>query len=69
VSSYYHDLSTPSFYTFSFKRHLEDKSSASSRFFVWTAVLGKILTNDNLRKRHAVLGELVLFVLGEWGIH
>lgn len=26
-------------------------------FFVWTATLGKILTNDNLRKRNVVVIE------------
>ena len=37
-------------------------------FFFWTMALGKILTIDNLRKRHFVVLELVFYVQKVWGI-
>ena len=55
VRIYYHCLTTPATMQFPWKGIWKPKVPPRVAFFVWTAVLGKILTNDNLRKRRVVL--------------
>ncbi len=37
------------------EEYLEGKVPRRVAFFVWTAALGKILTTDNLRRRHVLI--------------
>ena len=55
VRSYYHSLTAHASQQFPWKGIWKPKVPTRISFFVWTAVLGKILTNDNLRKRRVVL--------------
>ena len=45
----------PHSFGISLERCLESKSASMGSFFLWTTVLGKILTADNLRKRNIVI--------------
>ena len=55
VNGYYHSISASTRISFPWKMVWQSKVD----FFSWTAALGKILTIDNLRKRHfVVLGNL-----------
>ena len=55
VSSFYRCLTAPATMQFPWKGIWKPKVPPQVAFFVWTAALGKILTNDNLRKRRVVL--------------
>ena len=55
VRSYYHSLTAHASKQFPWKGIWKPKVPTRVSFFVWTAVLGKILTNDNLRKRRVLL--------------
>jgi hypothetical protein len=55
VSSYYRCLNAPTIKQFPWKGIWKTKAPPRVVFFVWTAVLGKILTNDKLRKRRVIL--------------
>ena len=57
VSKYYHSLSPSSAISFPWKMMWQSKVPPRVAFFSWTAALGKILTIDNLRKRHFVVLE------------
>jgi hypothetical protein len=61
VKSYYHVLFTPVSFHFLWKSIWKVKAPSRVEFFVWMAVLGKILTLDNLRKMNFI-GRLVLNV-------
>ena len=51
VSDYYRILAGTTSYGFPWKSIWKQKIPSRIAFFVWTAVLGKCLTIDNLRKR------------------
>jgi hypothetical protein len=53
VRSYYNALALHDNTPFSWKSILRNKAPMRVAFFAWSAILGKILTMDNLRKRHA----------------
>ena len=55
VHSYYLCLNVSTFVKFPWKGVWKSKAPPRVAFFLWTAVWGKILTNDNLRKRRVVL--------------
>ena len=55
VHSYYCCLHVPNPVQFPWKRVWKSKAPPRVAFFLWTTVWGKILTNDNLRKRRVVL--------------
>ena len=55
VKSYYHCLTSHTSIPFPWKGIWKPKVPPRVAFFVWTAVLGKILTNDNLRKQQVVM--------------
>lgn len=55
VISYYHTLSPPTGPSFPWKTMWRNKASSRVAFVVWATVLEKILTLDNLRKRHIIL--------------
>ena len=57
VSGYYHSLSPFIVISFPWKMVWQSKVPPRIAFFSWTAALGKILTIDNLRKRHFVVLE------------
>ena len=57
VSGYYHSLSPSTVTSFPWKLMWQSKVPPRVAFFSWTAALGKILTIDNLRKRHLVILE------------
>jgi hypothetical protein len=60
VKSYYQVLSHPSSNvraSFPWKGIWKVKAPPRVAFFVWTAILGKILTLDNLRKRNIIVME------------
>ena len=68
VSGYYHSISPSTGISFPWKMVWQSKVPPRVAFFSWTAALGKILTIDNLRKRHFVVLELVFYVQKVWGI-
>jgi hypothetical protein len=55
VKSYYQVLSTPVNSLFLWKSIWKVKAPSRVAFFVWTTALRKILTLDNLRKRHVIV--------------
>jgi hypothetical protein len=55
VKEYYRCLSTVSFNQFRWKSIWKAKVLPRVAFFSWTAALGRLLTIDNLRKRHLIL--------------
>ena len=55
VNSYYKVLTSPNHRSFPWKRVWKSLVPSKINFFVWTAVLGKVLTIDNLRKRQLLL--------------
>ena len=55
VNSYYCCLNVSTTVQFPWKGIRKSKASPRVAFFLWTAIWGKILTNDNLRKRRVVL--------------
>ena len=57
VSGYYHSISPSTGISFPWKMVWQSKVPPRVAFFSWTAALGKILTIDNLRKRHFVVLE------------
>ncbi|KAK9993524.1 hypothetical protein SO802_023227 [Lithocarpus litseifolius] len=57
VSGFYHSLSPYTASYFPWKMLWQSKVPPRVAFFSWTAALGKILTIDNLRKRHFVVLE------------
>jgi hypothetical protein len=57
VKSFYEVLNKKDGPSFSWKSIWRVKAPAMVAFFVWTAVLGKILTHDNLQKRNVVVIE------------
>ena len=57
VSRYYHSLSPSTVTSFPWKLMWQSKVPPWVAFFSWTVALGKILTIDNLRKRHFVILE------------
>jgi hypothetical protein len=57
VKSYYEVLNRKDDPSFPWKSIWRVKAPARVAFFVWTAALGKILTQDNLRKRNVVVIE------------
>ena len=57
VSGYYHSLSPYTVIPFPWKMVWQSKVPPRVAFFSWTAALGKILTIDNLQKRHFVVLE------------
>ena len=52
VNGYYHSLSPSTAILLPWKMVWQSKVPSRVAFFFWTAALGKILTIDNLRKRH-----------------
>ena len=54
VQGFYHSLS-PSVIDFPWKMMWQSKVPPRVAFFSWTAALGKILTMDNLWKRHIIV--------------
>ena len=57
MSGYYHSLSPSTVVSLPWKMMWQSKVPSWVVFFFWTAALGKILTMDNLRKRHFVVLE------------
>jgi hypothetical protein len=57
VKSFYKALGSQEVFSFSWKSIWHVKAPLRVSFFVWTAALGKILTHDNLRRRHIVVVE------------
>jgi hypothetical protein len=55
VSSYYKALSGTSLGSFPWKIIWKSRAPPRVAFFVWTAALGRIMTIDNLRKRHVLI--------------
>ena len=55
VSSFYQVLSRLGGCSFPWKSIWQPKVPSRVSFFVWVAALGKILTAENLRKRHIIL--------------
>ena len=55
VNSYYKVLTSPNHRSFPWKRVWKSCVPSKINFFVWTAILGKVLTIDNLRKRRLML--------------
>ena len=55
VRSYYSCLNVPSPQQFPWKGIWKSKAPPRVAFFVWMVAWGKILTNDNLRKRRIIL--------------
>ena len=55
VRSYYQVLSNTAGVMFPWKCIWRSKVPPRVNFFIWTAALGKILTADNLRRRHVIL--------------
>ncbi len=55
VRSYYQVLSNTAGVMFPWKCIWKSKVPPRVNFFIWTAALGKILTADNLRRRHVIL--------------
>ena len=51
VRSSYRVFQSPSQLSFPWKTVWSSKVPSKINFFVWTAALGRILTNDNLRNR------------------
>jgi hypothetical protein len=52
VKSFYKALACQEVFYFSWKSIWRVKAPSRVSFFVWTAALGKILTHDNLCRRH-----------------
>ena len=52
VRGFYHFVSSPSVLSFPWKMMWQSKVPLRIAFFSWTAALGKILTTNNLWKRH-----------------
>jgi hypothetical protein len=69
VRSFYRVLCPPAGSSFPWKNIWRNKAPPRVAFFIWTTMLGKILTLDNLRKMHALCDGLVLHVQEERGIH
>ena len=57
VSGYYHSISLSTSISFPWKMVWQSKVPPRVAFFSWIAALGKILTIDNLQKRHFVVLE------------
>ena len=57
MSGYYQSLSPSSVISFPWKMVWQSKVPPRVAFFSWTVALGKILTIDNLRKKHLVVLE------------
>jgi hypothetical protein len=57
VKSYFEVLNRKDGPSFPWKSIWRVKAVARVAFFVWTTMLGKILTHDNLRKRNVVVIE------------
>ena len=60
MSGYYHSTSPSTGISFPWKMVWQSKVPPRVAFFSWTVALGKILTIDNLQKRH--------FVVLEWSL-
>ena len=65
MSGYYHSLSPSTVTPFPWKMVWQSKVPPRVAFFSWTMALGKILTIDNLRKRHFVVLEWCFMWCGE----
>ena len=57
MSGYYQSLSPSSVISFPWKMVWQSKVPPRVAFFSWTVALGKILTIDNLRKKHLIVLE------------
>ena len=57
MSGYYQSLSPSSVISFPWKMVWQSKVPPQVAFFSWTTALAKILTTDNLQKRHFVVLE------------
>jgi hypothetical protein len=57
VKSFYKALASQEVFSFPWKNIWRVKAPSWVSLFVWTAALGKILTHDNLRRRHIVVVE------------
>ena len=57
MNGYYHSLSPSTVISFPWKMVWQLKVPPHVAFFSWIAALGKILTTDNLQKRHFVVLE------------
>ena len=68
VSGYYHSISPSTGISFPWKMVWQSKVPPRVAFFSWTAALGKILTIDNLWKRHFVVLEWCFMCKKVWGI-
>jgi len=55
VKSYYHMLTIPTGFPFPWKSIWRVKAPSRVVFFMWTEILGNILTMDNLRKRTGIV--------------
>jgi hypothetical protein len=55
VKSFYKVLAYNDAHPFPWKSIWRTKAPVKVAFFAWTAALGKILTMDNLRKRHVIV--------------
>ena len=68
MSGYYQSFSPSTIIPFPWKMVWQLKVPPQAAFFSWTAALGKILTIDNLRKRHFVVLEWCFMCKGCGGI-
>jgi hypothetical protein len=57
VKTFYKALASQEAVSFPWKSIWRVKAPKQVSLFVWTATLGKILTQDNLRRRHIVVVE------------
>jgi hypothetical protein len=57
VKPFYKALASQEVFSFPWKSTWRVKAPLQVSFFVWTAALGKILTHDNLCRRHIVVLE------------
>jgi len=55
VKTFFHSLTSAGSIRFPWKSVWHTQAPPRAAFFVWTAALGKILTQDNLRKRHVIV--------------
>jgi hypothetical protein len=66
VKSFYNVLIPPAGSPFLWKCIWRNKASLRVVLFVWTTVFGKILTLDNLRKRHIIAVDWYYMCKKKW---
>jgi hypothetical protein len=68
VKSFFSSLTCSGDSRFPWKCVWQTQAPPRAAFFTWSAALGKILTMDNLRKRHIIIVDRCCLCKERWGI-